>query len=239
MKESTIIFLHIPKAAGTTLVKIIEKQYGKGSVSRLYDDQSTDRFKRLSGKEQRQIKALVGHFPFGIHEWLSQPYAYMTMLREPVDRVISNYYYVLRTPNHRVYEQAKDMSLKEYMESGINTFIDNGQVRFLSNSCGVPFGECHEGMLEEAKRTLAEDIEVVGLSERFDDSLTLLSQKFGWSVARPEKANVTSDRPSIKEISDNALEAIRKYNLLDIELYRFAKGLFEKQLKECRGRKPE
>jgi len=40
---------------------------------------------------------ISGHLYFGIHREIPRPTAYFTMLRDRVDRILSNYYYVLHT----------------------------------------------------------------------------------------------------------------------------------------------
>lgn len=125
------------------------------------------------------------------------------------------------------------MILKEYVESGINQFINNGQILFHSTSCGTPFEEYRKEVFDEANRIFAENFDVAGSSEMFGYSLTLFLQRFGWDAARLEKENVTGDSPFIKEVSDDALEAIRKYDLFDIELSRYTESYSKNNLKRA------
>ena len=75
---------------------------------------------------------------------------YITFLRDPVERLISHYHYVLRRPKHYLYEQVvKDgLSLSDYVTSDISPELSNHQVRMIS---GREDGELGLSDLEQAK----------------------------------------------------------------------------------------
>jgi ribosomal protein L22 len=83
-KNKTVIFLHIPKTAGTTLHSIIERQY-PSSVVHTIDGrrvhQSIAQLKDMSEEKRSKIKCLKGHIPFGLHEYLPGSSAYITFKR--------------------------------------------------------------------------------------------------------------------------------------------------------------
>ena len=83
-----------------------------------------------------------------------------------------------------------------------------------------------------AKQNLREHFAVVGLVERFDESLLLLKQAFGWRNVYYMRHNVTQDRPRQGELPAETLELIRQHNQLAMELHHFARTLFETQLKQ-------
>ena len=94
MTREALIFLHIPKTAGTTLNRIIEWQYNPLSIFTIDPHRiraTVDRFKTLSEQRRRQLRVVRGHMPYGIHKFLPQGGTYITMLREPVARVLSSY----------------------------------------------------------------------------------------------------------------------------------------------------
>ena len=99
--ERTLIFVHIAKTAGTTLKRILEKIYRRDSIVTVTRDLESkdinnilvDDFKRLSPQEKRKIRFIRGHLPFGLHQYINNPYDYITMLRHPVERAVSWYYF--------------------------------------------------------------------------------------------------------------------------------------------------
>jgi hypothetical protein len=231
-----VLFLHIPKAAGQTLSQVIVRHFDPATVFAIGrpNSQFIEKVKGLSDSEQAKIRLIKGHMPFGLHEYLLRPSTYITMLREPVDRAISYYYFALHTPDHYLHEtlQSKRMSLREFVLNGLPTELDNGQTRLLSgigNSVGV--GECDLETLERAKQNLVSHFAVVGFAERFDETLLLLRSVFGWRNLYYARLNVTRNRPSKDAVDQETLEAIMRSNELDRHLYEWARERFEQELR--------
>jgi hypothetical protein len=236
--EQTIIFLHLPKTAGTTLTKILEQQYPAEqiySIGALAQD-GIRKFKRMSVEERRRFRLVIGHLNYGLHQFVPGLSTYFTILREPVDRVISYYYYVRRSPEHYLHEfsNTENMELKTYLESKVSIMMDNFQVRLISGVWNeYPFGECPAHILKLAKRNLSQEFKVIGLTEEFDKTLLLLKQAFGWSRLQYTRQNVTGRRPMKQDLPPDTLQAIASANQLDIELYRYARALFQEQIRQC------
>jgi hypothetical protein len=242
-KEGTVIFIHIPKTAGTTMNQIIERQYKPNAIFTINSKRmksSIDRLKRLDRVSKSKIKLLRGHMSFGLHEFFFKPCTYITILRDPIDRIISHYYFVLNNPNHYLHNQVKsrNMSLKDYVSSGISTELDNAQTRslsgYLSGSQNVDgdigFGECSAEMLNKAKDNLKEYFSVIGLVDKFDETLIQLQKVFDWKLLFYNKMRVSKKRPASQELSKDVLRSIEKYNELDIDLYSYAKDIFQEQI---------
>src|SRR5678815_1148823 len=84
MDGKALIFLHIPKTAGTTLNRIIEWQYNPLSIFTMdpYRIRATpERLRKLSEGRRRRLRMVRGHLYHGIHEFLPQGGTYFTMLR--------------------------------------------------------------------------------------------------------------------------------------------------------------
>ena len=232
----TLIFLHIPKTAGTTLHQIIDRHY---SIERIYWVHATQvaesitAFKNLPEEQRGRYQLIKGHMGFGLHKFVPHPCRYFTLLRDPVKRIISHYYHVLRTPNHYLHQVVteKNMDLKAFVSSGISLELDNGQTRMLAASLGdeedkIEFGCASTELLETAKQHLQEYFSVVGVMEEFDKTLLLLKKKLGWSNILYARKNTGKNKKTQKsEISADALAAIKQQNALDLELYEFAKQL--------------
>lgn len=225
-QQQTVIFLHIPKAAGTTLKHVLQRQYLKEERLDLHGVSSLEKLDKLSDGEKRSLKLIQGHFPFGVHEMLPQPSTYITMLRDPVKRVISTYFYAKRTPSHRHYEKINQegISLKDYIASEINPQLNNGQVRLLSGEIDVAFGDCNEQMLEKAKSNLNNYFSIVGTLEHFDKTLIAIGEVLGYDNVFYTKANVSLKK---SEVDSEVIHLIKADNQLDCELYNYAITLQE------------
>ncbi len=236
-----LVFVHVPKTAGTTLKKVFARQYGHESLFKTQPEEDLEgtvsRLRDLDRAERQRVRLIQGHMPFGIHEALGAPVRYVTMLRNPVDRMVSHYYYARRIPDHYLYDAVHSMSLREYVETsggGISLEMDNGQVRSIAGAPHhlVEAGECSREMLDMAKRNLALRFDAVGILERFDESLLVFRRAFDWRIPLYIRRNVTKDRPSVREIDDQTLAIIEEHNRYDLELYRFAVELFDSRIRD-------
>jgi hypothetical protein len=236
--EKAVFFLHIPKCAGTTLTEEIIKKKFKPHQSIIFYEHGTevliDRLKGMSRKEQEKIKCIAGHFAFGIHRYYTVgPVTYITLLRDPIERVISHYYFVLRREEHYLHKivKEKNYTLEEYVENKLTVELNNGQTRILAGiGWGAEFGKCPSTMFEKAKENLETYFTAVGISERFDGFLELLNHKMGWEIPEYQNRNVRQQNSRATEIDNKTLEVIRKYNRFDIELYKYVQSFFSIEL---------
>lgn len=248
-KKEKIIFLHIPKTAGTTLNCILRRQYSSDEFYQIEQAvfNSKEGLKRkanleplisLSDNEKRKIRCISGHLHFGIHKLLHQRFLYFTMLRDPVERVISHYYHIVGTPNNFLHNEiiSRNINLEDYVVKAIHSDAHNGQVRRLcgdiNNEVGTfsRFPTISHSELIKAKKNLLEYFPVFGITERFDESLLLFKKAFGWGNIFYIKIRVGQNRPNRKSLPKQTEEIIKQHNIYDLELYEFALKRFDQLL---------
>jgi hypothetical protein len=233
--EPTTIFLHIPKTAGTTLYRIIERNYASDDIYTFWKDGSPDEFKNLEEDLRSRIRLLRGHVGFGMHEFIAGSAKYFTVLRDPIDRTISYYHFIHRTPHHYCHDliASQKMSLEEFLLSKCDPMADNAQTRLLGGletGQELEFGACTQSLLEKAKWNLRKRMDVIGITEKFDHTLLLLQQAFGWRRLFYVRQNVSSNRVSRKDLQHSTMDVLTEANLLDADLYQYARQLFEEQV---------
>lgn len=271
-----LLFMHLPKTGGSTLSKYIYTQFDTKSKSASRED--NDELKRfyndgayhypigffkgppsetepyLGCLNHADLRAVLGHFSFGIHKRISSPSTYITIIRHPVDRIISLYYHLysqqcLRPSMtlerficdcpadgwdvrlrdwHPVATDSNEEQVRHYTRA----IVDNDQTRRIA---GIEpgFGDCTEDLLAKAKQNLSRHFSVVGLTERFDESLVLLKKTIGWS----KEVNylpllVNSSRPRSADIDSRVFAKIVENNNLDMQLYDFASSLLDQQIEK-------
>jgi hypothetical protein len=251
-----LVFLHIPKTAGVNLRQIVRQQYGEANVyvpnppgdptdspylrylknggdlpwkdSPGYDPNQAPvrELSKVPAARLRSLRAVMGHLWFGFHGSLPRAATYLTVLRDPVERVLSIYYY--HAARHGLH-----MGLEEYLNAARDFEIDNAQTRYL---CGpiegvdVRFTECTPEMLERAKGNLREHFSVVGITERFDESLLLMTRIYGWHLSGYQSYNVNRRRPRGRRVPMSIRERLADHNRYDSQLHAFAMQMFEGQL---------
>jgi hypothetical protein len=227
-----VIFLHAPKTGGTTLVRIIERQFASGSVLNLYDSSYGEELAAYPADEIHRLRAVVGHFYFGVHAFIPRPSFYITLLRDPVDRVISHYHFVRREPGHYLHQAANELSLREFVVACGADEPNNDQTRLLAGRYQAEGNApCAGDMLAAAKRNLREHIAVVGLTEEFDRSLLLMRRTFGWGKPFYVRENVTKKLSRRELVSPETRSVIQDYNALDQEIYDDARSLFKERVR--------
>lgn len=224
--ESVLIFLHIPKTGGRTLSIILRRRFKADEVWSVKADEPEYLEEFIAaGDKAEQLKLLNGHMAYGWHRYIKKPAKYITMLRNPVDRVVSHYYYVLGNKDHYLHDTVvdQDISLEQYVTSELTTELDNGQTRQLSGMTDIPFGECDSGMLDVALRNIEENFLLLGLTERFDESLLLLHRLMGWKgYPFYTRVNVSKNKPRELNLPGEILKEIKRRNNHDIKLYDLA-----------------
>jgi hypothetical protein len=228
-----LIFLHIPKSAGTTLNRLIEWEYPirqMYSVDPVFFRWSRARLWRLPQQRLQRFRVFKGHMPFGLHEVLPQPATYITVMRGPVERVLSAYFfmknYVLH-PNYWKFRRER-WTLEDFVRRSPR---ENVQTKMIA---GADYdAPCTAETLAKAKENLRY-FTVLGLTERFEESLALMKLRFGWRLESYSSFNVTRTRPKKPDLPQSTLNLIAERNRFDIELYecaakRFAQAVDDKR----------
>src|SRR5579871_2524947 len=117
-----LIFLHVPKAGGSTLHRILEREYSGRTVRETrFGAEAEAELAGLTVAERNEVALLKGHMHFGLHELFPRPTTYVTFLREPVARIVSHYYYVRSHPDHFLHQTVvgESLDLHAYAESGL------------------------------------------------------------------------------------------------------------------------
>jgi hypothetical protein len=235
---AAVIFLHIPKCAGSAFRDVLAANYDirHAFIVRAPAEDHIALLKRLPEFERASLRLVAGHVPYGIHELLPGPSEYVTFLRDPVDRVVSLYYFIRRDTRHELHAAVRQMSLEEFARGELHPEITNCQTRQLSGREATSFlsgtQPCDAEDLARACRHL-ETFGVVGLQERYDESVAMCSLRYGWTLPVLREINVTKGRADMAAVPPPVIARIRECNGFDEELYRHAVALFEKQRAAC------
>ena len=164
-------------------------------------------------------RVLAGHFPFGAERTLGIADAdRITILRHPIERLVSFYFYVRRRgPEHALFRHAAG-SFAEFAASD-HFELHNDMTRQLSGVAGTPDGQA----LSVAKHNLLHELKAFGTDDRFDESLLLFQRAFDWRSIHYQRENVTERRPSLTEMDAQGLRTLERNNELDLELWTLAR----------------
>ena len=164
---------------------------------------------------ETKYDVIHGHFHADKYAGLFRTQEYVAFFREPYQQALAHYFFLLRNPERdhpeeRIFHENR-MTLLDYLQW--DAFY-NQQSQYLA---GMPL----------------DDFTMVGLSNQFARGLKLFNATFGSSLGPERFVNVNTHRKNPDyEIEPEARKAVEKYRPGDIELYRQAEELFERQARK-------
>lgn len=229
-----VLFLHIPKTAGTTFYDCLKQTYGKRRIAEFHGvpkNSIEDFYVDIYNPQKSEIACIKGHMYFGLHHYLDEASQYITFMRDPVKRIISLYRYLQQSPNHKQHEVAANKSLSEF---AVDCHLHkNGQTRFLA---GGNITDSEDALLARAQENLKNNFAVVGLTERFDESLVLMKNYLNWpQFPTYVQENISKKESAKQSIEPETLLLIEQHNAADIKLYQYAKTLFDQKIDAFTG----
>lgn len=215
-----LISLHIPKTAGTSFRNTLKSVYGEAEVVRL-DIGLVKQELRINEVEYharilpKGTRVLHGHFnvtDLYLRLELPENIPVITWLRDPIDRVVSNYFYLASRLREELKEESKGINILSKMQRSLSEYA-----RF----------EPHQNRLTRFLRgTSLENLFYVGFTESYFDDLEILAKKLHWQHYEPHYHNRTpKERP---DLDPRDLDLIRSLNQDDIRLYEKAREMKEK-----------
>lgn len=237
--DKPLVFVHIMKTAGTSFVNYLHSNMPSADIVAppFMGDLS------VIGLENKEYRLYWGHFNYSMLKQRGLDAYYLTFLREPLSRVISQYKSWHKPENltdawlasmqpHQIeaVRWTQTATLEEFVLSDnpyIVGHIRDVQTRFLSDNPDSVY------MLQSAKSNLLRKFYFFGVAERFDDSISLFRKMF--KNARHYSVPEAHENRSIQlgiELSQKALDRIGILNINDQELYEYALGLFENNFRK-------
>ena len=226
--KDLFIHLHIPKTGGTTLRDIIQRQYRSEKILMIPKlEESENILKEVSTSQINQLKLIQGHLKYGIHNHFHRRAKYFAIIRDPINRVLSTYYYVLSQKNNpqNLSTSNNQMTIYDFVQSGVNPFLINGQTQLISGKTGNidnPIIKSEE-LFSLAKENIANDFLFLGITEMFDETILILKNMLGWHMPYYSIANRTKKKPNYDAVNPTIISFIKEHNQLDIKLYNITK----------------
>ncbi|MDX2259213.1 MAG: sulfotransferase family 2 domain-containing protein [Hyphomicrobiaceae bacterium] len=230
--EDLIVFVHIPKAAGTAFNDVLRRVYGTGFLEYHPRFAGFDA-RELTAEQAAGIRALSAHRGYGYHrmfgERVGPPHRrdglftgrtlrYVSILREPADRLYSYYRFVSSNPKHRLHAELSGLAVEDFFARLAS--LDH-------QACGNLQCRLIQGGREPHSATAA----IARVRERYEAVVTIgdmagliayLARTSGWALpdSAPPRRNVT---PGVTDETDRAFVRAftERHCAEDLALYRY------------------
>lgn len=210
-KAPILAFAHIGKTGGTTLIHLLRRNYFLQYCDVLPLDSGSG--KLLSPSDLRKIlrinpllRCIAGHSirPYGELKAAYPNLQYITLLRDPINRCVSQYQQRVKKHGH--------VDFKEFLD---RDWLPDLQTRFIAGTDDV----------EKAKEIIVRDFLVAGVLEEFDAFLAVLMEKVKPKRFDPvyTAKRVARDKDAKQHLIERYYDDIAARHQRDLELYRFVK----------------
>jgi hypothetical protein len=239
-----LCFIHLPKAGGTTLNAHLQTHFGPDEICEI------PLWKDLPHKppDLARPRYLAGHTYYEAFKLLPRNPVFITMLRDPIERSISQYEQLRRVLLSPVgntdwqHRNLQEMTWEQFIETpGTRDSISNVQTRYLAAKFEPEIKSLQDIAsakeqvdlldVDLAKRRLNE-FAFVGILEEFDRSMHLLSFTFGWPLTTVQSFNMAPTRIKREDVAPAILDALAALNQLDLDLYAYAQRLFNERYEQ-------
>ena len=224
------IFLHIPKTGGKSLYP-----WMRANAARKFAYLDEKNGVRNMVKASKGADVLAGHVPFGVHCRTGllgdgETARYCTVLRDPVERAISEYWWARGKQNGYPHQaDVAGVDLAGYVRGKEFAWSRNMQTRIVAGRGPVWTGDgdsdIDEDIVAIAKCNIRHWFDDVGVTEYLQEFAERLGERWGWDTpGELPWEHWQIDRPSAVTVGAALCDEIRAANALDVELYEWAKG---------------
>ena len=232
--QPKILFIHIAKTAGSSVVEFFRSRLPPGAVLSHGDFMQYSASGPLPEHVFTKYQFISGHLGYQhLAPYLHRAYSF-TFLRDPVERALSLYKFCLHPDMQRrfaVARAARNLGVDGFMTSRLPEVVeilDNQQTWQLASmywqadrGCLAEYPDAE--ILARANKHLGK-LSRVGLTETFDSDFQLILSDLRISGS-PVHVLPTWEPLRPEQLAPGSLQALRERSQLDYQLYDFAKTL--------------
>ena len=223
----TLIFMQHGRSAGNALCAMLQEEFGDAAFFKLggVGEKTVDHDDFLTAAKDNNHRVYGGHFCYGVHRHLRGKIDYFTTVREPIERVLSNY---------QAWGYGRGYAVEQWLDHDYDS--NNGMVRrhighgvhkgkpydFFADS---PLDQdliINEGHVEQAIASIERDFSLVLLHSHLIESTVMLRHHYGlrplFSMQR-QFSNHLAQPVRVENYPSAVIDTIIEKNRFDRLLY--------------------
>jgi hypothetical protein len=223
------VFLHIEKTGGITLAQFFGKHFRWERALSAYSPAELDEY---PAAELAHFDYIGGHLTARNLAAIRPDALVCTFLREPIDRVVSAYWYFrtysgrLRESIRHAVEAARVQPLLEFVRNRtpeVRRHVADQQAWALAADWFAPDDRSPTALRDAALEGLAR-CACVGVTEELDAGVCRVCLATGWTPPSGQlgRSNATPSRQRVEELTSDERAAIEEITASDAEVYRAA-----------------
>ncbi len=179
----TLIFMQHGRSAGNALCAMLQEEFGERIFFKLgvAGESTNDHAEFLAAANTNIHRVYGGHFCYGVHRHLSAKVEYFTTMREPIERVLSNF---------EAWGRGRGYTIDQWLEHDYDS--NNGMVKRhvgVGEHAGQPYDFLNdlpretdltidENHLQQAQATIDRDFSLVLLHSHLTESTVMLQRLY-------------------------------------------------------------
>jgi len=195
-----LISIHIPKCAGTSFTSVLSQWFGKKLYRHYFNEQNKTMPKRYNLKKGilRKINkkglCIHGHFAnnrkFGAQDYYPEVDQFITIIRNPFDIALSNYFYIKKQGQQRFRDGEKLIAQQQFHD--LRDYL-NQRNSYIMNF--MPY----QMNINNYKEILEKYFIYIGITEDLQTSVNILATKLGFTTQSISKKNISSHNEDYPE----------------------------------------
>lgn len=225
--EPIVIFNHIPKTGGTSIIQFFNDLFGPDRCYRhRARDSRTNTYSpaidSVPEAQRARLRFVAGHFGYGKHLLFPRPHAYIGFVRDPVDRFLSDYFFIRKSGSPRHRDLALKLNPDEYLQAKLesgSSYLQNWQIRALTG----------QEDLETGMEIIRREYLITGTTGQLDGAQNLLAKMFSRPDLGARRTNVNAEREQAQRerpLSRESIALIRERTAIDAEFLKRIEDYF-------------
>jgi|GEM_PF-6552820 len=232
LNKTPWVFSNIPKTAGKALDNYLTQAFVLSDILNV-NSVEFNALPQCIYLKNKLPKAITGQFSMSelLYQLVpSQEIVHLSMMRDPVFRVIFLYNDIATENYHNQDDDSESLDFDSFIQQDNLLEIQNGQARRFAGLLDSEPDISDKNLYKKAKYVVDNCFSLIGISEQFNQFYELLGKKCGIKFHNLAPIVRSKLKVQLSDLKDSQLDIIKEKNKVDIQLYQYVKNLFTQRM---------